>query len=106
MSDPLTVQLDVLDGLAAELTALGAELADDAHVSTACGTSLGWSLDGGPGAETAAVGHEWGTVLGLLAGRATEVGATLSAAVAGYRALDRSAAELVAGARGRSAVAR
>ena len=88
MSHLISVHLDALAALLAELTALGAELADDEHVTAATGRSLGSALDGPVGEAAAAAGAGWAEVVTTLAARTLAVAATLDAALAAYRAAD------------------
>ena len=95
MSAPLVVQLDALDALAAELAALGTELADDELVCRSCARTLGTALSGPPGETAARAGLAWTALLAALAERASAVAAMLSASVAAYRAVDAAAAARV-----------
>jgi hypothetical protein len=84
----ISVQLDVLAGLLAELRALGAELTEEQQLTAATGRSVGGALAGGVGEEAALAGAEWCGVLAALAARTLAVAATLDAALSSYRAAD------------------
>jgi hypothetical protein len=88
VSHLISVQLDALAALLAELTVLGAELGEEARLTGATGRSLGTALAGPVGADAAAAGAGWDDVLTTLAARTMAVAATLDAALAGYRAAD------------------
>ena len=67
MSHLISVQLDVLGGLLAELRALGAELGGEQQLTAASGQALARSLAGPVGEEAALAGAEWAGALGALA---------------------------------------
>ena len=92
MSHLISVQLDVLGALLAELTALGVELADDEGVTAASGRSLGAALDGPVGVAAGTAGAQWTELVTTLAARTLAVAATLDAALAAYRAADEGIA--------------
>ena len=92
MPAPLVVQLDALDALAAELAALGAELAADEVVCRSCARTLGVALSGPPGETAARAGLAWTALLAALAERTATVAAALSASVTSYRAVDAAVA--------------
>jgi hypothetical protein len=101
VSQLISVQLEVLGGLLAELRALGVELREEEQLTAASGRSLSRALTGPVGEEAAAVGAEWAGAVGALAARTLAVAATLEAAIAGYRAADLGlAGQLGAGAPG------
>ena len=99
MSHLISVQLDVLGGLLAELRALGAELGEDEGIGAATGPSLARALPGPVGEEAALAGGAWSGALGTLAARTLAVAATLDAALAAYRAADLGLAGQLAGGR-------
>jgi hypothetical protein len=88
VSQLISVQLDVLGGLLAELRALGAELTGDQQLTAASGEALARALAGPVGEEAALVGGAWAGALGALAARTLAVAATLDAALAAYRTAD------------------
>jgi hypothetical protein len=97
VSHLISVQLDVLGGLLAELRALGVELGADEGLSAAAAASLEPALTGAVGEEAARSGAAWSGALATLAARTLAVAATLDAALAGYRAADLGLAEQIAG---------
>ena len=99
MSHLISVQLDVLGGLLAELRALGAELGGEQQLTAASGQALARSLAGPVGEEAALAGAEWAGALGALAARTLAVAASLDAALAAYRAADLQLAGRIAPAR-------
>src|SRR4051812_22853838 len=103
MSAILSVQLDAVQGLAAELAVLAADLAGDAALCRSTAVSFGPALGGEEGwtaAEGAAAG---GGVTGVGADPGGAVAGTLPAAVAAYRAEDKALAERI-GSSGREYV--
>ena len=88
MSHLISVQLDVLGRLLAELRALGAELGGEQQLTAASGQALARSLAGPVGEEAALAGDEWAGALGALAARTLAVAATLDAALDAYRTAD------------------
>ena len=88
MSHLISVQLDALGALLAELTVLGAELGEDGELAAATGRSLGTALPGPAGEVAAAAGADWAGALTTLAARALAVAATLDAALDAYRRAD------------------
>ncbi|GAB3363476.1 hypothetical protein [Modestobacter lapidis] len=92
MSDLISVQLDVLDVLLDELSALGAELGQEGELGAVTGRTLGTALDGAVGAAAGDTGALWATGLAALATRVLAVTATLDAALSSYRAADAALA--------------
>ena len=92
MSHLISVQLDALGALLAELTVLGAELGEEGELAAAAGRSLGAALPGPVGEAAAGAGADWADALTTLAARALAVAATLDAALAAYRAADEGLA--------------
>jgi hypothetical protein len=95
VSHLISVQLDVLAGLLADLRVLGGELTDDAAVTAATGRGLERALPGPVGEEAARAGAEWATALAALTVRTLAVAATLDAALSAYRAADVGLAEQI-----------
>jgi hypothetical protein len=107
VSHLISVQLDVLAGLLAELRALGAEFTEEGQLTAATGRSLARALAGPVGEEAALAGTEWAGALAALAARTLAVAATLDAALAAYRAADLGlAGQIDAGGDGRTDVGR
>jgi hypothetical protein len=88
VSHLISVQLDVLAGLLADLRALGSELAEEERSTAASGRSLERALSGPVGEEAARVGSQWAGALAAVAARTLAVAATLDGALAAYRAAD------------------
>ncbi|SDF58781.1 hypothetical protein [Klenkia brasiliensis] len=99
MPDTVTLQLDAVGELVAQLTGLGAELSADGQVLRADGARLGGALGGPAAAELTAVGLLAAGAVGALADRATAVAQTLAQALASYRALDGLLSERVGAGR-------
>ncbi|WP_138759758.1 hypothetical protein [Modestobacter altitudinis] len=99
MSHLISVQLDVLGGLLAELRAMGVELSGEQQLTAASGQALGRALPGPVGEEAALAGDEWAGALGALAARTLAVAATLDAALAAYRRADLQLARQLVPAR-------
>jgi hypothetical protein len=90
MSSTITVQLDALEVLAAELTALAGELSDDADRCAAVAGPLAGGLGGDAGLSAIAAAGAWASLTRVVADGTRTVGVTLSAAVAAYRAADEA----------------
>ena len=88
MSDLISVQLDVLGGLLADLRALGGELAEEGQLASASAWSLQRAVAGPVGEEAHRVGSQWAGALAALSARTGTVAATLDAALAAYQAAD------------------
>ncbi|WP_299955908.1 hypothetical protein [uncultured Modestobacter sp.] len=88
MSHLISVQLDALGALLAELTALGVELGEEGQLATATGRSLGTALAGPVGDAAATAGAGWAEVVDVLAARTLAVAVTLDAALESYRRAD------------------
>ena len=86
--DIVTMQLDAVQSLAAQLTDLGAELAVEGGSTRAEGVRLGQSLTGPAAEELAVAGTGWAELVDALGDRARAVATGLEQAVASYRALD------------------
>jgi hypothetical protein len=85
---PISVQLDAVDALAAELAALAGELDDDAGLCRSTARSFASALDGHEGWTAAAAATAWGSLTEVVAARTAAVAATLTSATAAYRAAD------------------
>lgn len=96
MSTVVSIQLDHVETLAAELAALASALSDDVALCSSSATRLRASLGGDEGwhAGTAATG--WAELLDLLRARATAVAGTLAAATESYRSVDAALRERIA----------
>src|SRR6476620_9277045 len=88
MSEIVSVQLDAVEALAAELAALAAELHDDAGLGRSTASSLSAAFGGEEGWAAGSAGSAWTSLYGLIAGRTSAIAGTLAAAVDAYRAAD------------------
>ena len=88
MSALISVQLDALAALLAELSALGVQLEREGELCASTGRSLGASLAGPVGADAEVAGEAWTDLVTTLAARSLAVAASLEAAVASYRTAD------------------
>lgn len=83
-----TVRPDELAALAGELSAVAADLADDADTSRCTAPSFGAALDGHAGWAAGATATAWGRLQEILSSRTGALAGTLGAAAAAYRAED------------------
>ncbi|MGY1659818.1 hypothetical protein ACI78Q_01185 [Geodermatophilus sp. SYSU D00705] len=95
MSVTIAAQFDAIDALAAELTALAAELGDDARLCRSTAVSLRAAVSGETAARAEAAGSGWAGLLELLAEQTGALATTLSAAVDSYRLTDTVLADRV-----------
>src|SRR4051794_3602592 len=93
MSTVISIQLDRVEALAAELVSLAGEISAETAPCTSAAASLRSALGGDEGWHAAVAGAAWAGLLRLIDERSSAVGATLSAAVQSYRETD---AELAA----------
>ena len=96
MSSTISVQLDSLDALAGELTALAGELSDDADRCASAVGALAAGLNRDEGLTAAWAAGRWAALAGAVAEATHSVGATLGAAVTSYRAAEAARAESIA----------
>jgi hypothetical protein len=107
MSALISVQLDAVEALAAELATLAVALAGEAPLCTSTAGSMAAALGGAEGFAACSAGSGWANLVDVLASRTNAVATTLSGAVDGYRALDTQLAERVGPGRlGLTAIAR
>jgi hypothetical protein len=107
LSHLVSVQLDALTALLAELSALGVQLEREGELCASTGRSLGAALAGPVGTDAEVAGVAWTDLVTTLAARTLAVAASLEAAVAAYRTADAGlAGQLDAGRAGRVAVPR
>jgi hypothetical protein len=92
MCSTISVQLDAVEALAAELAALAAELADDTDLCRSAARSLSGGLGGHEGWTAEAAATAWGALAAVVADRTVAVAATLTGATAAYRAADAALA--------------
>jgi hypothetical protein len=88
VSTVISVQLDAVEALAAELAALAGRLSDDARLCTSTAASFATALVGDDGARARAAATAWGSLTERLADQAGAVAITLQRAVIAYRAAD------------------
>ena len=88
MSAVITVQLDAVEALAAELAGLAGRLSDDARLCTSTAASFATALGGDDGWRARATATDWALLTEVLAEGAGALATTLRGAVAAYRAAD------------------
>jgi len=96
MSTVVSIQLDHVETLAAELAALARSLSDDVALCTSSATRLRACLAGDEGWHAGAAATGWAGLLELLRSRAEAVASTLGAAAESYRAVDGALRERIA----------
>jgi hypothetical protein len=91
----ISIQLEAVEALAAELAALSGQLSDDAALcrSTAASLYAALSLDEGWAAGSAAT--IWAELAGVVADRSRAVARSLADAVAAYRTQDAALASAI-----------
>jgi hypothetical protein len=88
-ADPtISVQLDAVQALAAELAVLSSQLADDAALCRSSAASLVQALAREAGWAAGSAATAWSTLTGIVSDRTEAVAGELVAAVASYRAAD------------------
>ncbi len=92
MDPSISVHLDEVGALAAELAALAAELDDDARMCRSTATRLADALGGQEGWRAGALATAWGALAAVVADRAGAVAASLVAATVAYRDADAALA--------------
>ena len=88
MSAVISIQLDTVEALAAELAALARRLTADAQLCTSTAASFLTALGGDDGWEAGAAATAWSGLAEVLAEGAGAVATTLHSAVVAYRAAD------------------
>jgi hypothetical protein len=88
----MSIQPAAVEGLAAELAALSAELSDDAALCRSAAGSLYAALAGDEGWAARSAAAAWAVLSDVVAGRCTAVAGILVAAVASYRTEDAALA--------------
>lgn len=106
MSALITVQLDAVAALAAELAALAAELTDDPPSCDRSAGALDAALDGTAGVSARTAAATWGVLIGVVTEQVAATARSLSAAVESYRAADAGLGESIRVARPGMAVPR
>ncbi len=92
MEPGITVHLDEVGGLAAQLSSLAAELGDDARICRSIAGRLREALGGDAGWRAGAIALAWGALADVVAARAGAVAATLASATVSYRETDATLA--------------
>jgi hypothetical protein len=95
MSAPISVQLDEVQSLAAELAVLARTLSGEERLCRSTARSLDTALGGTAGWWAGGAGVGWAGLLRVLAERTDAVSATLSAAVEAYRRADATLAQRI-----------
>jgi hypothetical protein len=106
MSALISVQIDAVEALAAELATLAAALAHEGPLCTSTAGSLSAALGGDEGFLAWSAASGWPRLVDSLAGRTGAISTTLSDAVDAYRAVDAGEAQRIAGRLGVTAIAR
>jgi hypothetical protein len=96
MSSTISVQLDALDALAGELTALAGELGEDADRCATAAGALADGLNRDEGLTAAWAATTWAALAHAVADSTRAVGATLLAAVGAYREAEEARAAAIA----------
>ena len=96
MSTVVSIQLDHVETLAAELATLASCLSDDAALCSSAATRLRACLGGDEGWHAGAAATGWVELLELLRSRAAAVAGTLTAATESYRRADGALRERIA----------
>ncbi len=106
MSALISVQLDAVQELAAELAALATGLADETPPCASAAVSLTTALAGGTGEWAGGAARGWAGLVAALSDGAGTTAATLSSAVESYRRTDALLSQRVgSGRRGRAVIA-
>ncbi len=95
MSSTISVQLDALDGLAGELSALAGELGEDADRCASAGGALATALNRDEGLTAVGAAATWAASAHAVADASRAVAATLNAAVTAYRAAEAARAAAI-----------
>jgi hypothetical protein len=91
----ISVQLDALDALAGELTALAGDLADDGDRCAAAAIALRDGLSHDACLDALWAAHGWAALARALSDATGAVAATLRAAVTAYRVAEAARAESI-----------
>jgi|tagenome__1003787_1003787.scaffolds.fasta_scaffold20200772_2 hypothetical protein len=106
MSALISVQLDAVGQLAAELATLAAGLADESLLCTSTAGSVAAVLGGYEGSLAGSAVSGWTLVVDSLVLRTGGIASTLSSAVEAYRALDAGLAQQSVGQAGVTVIPR
>ena len=106
MSTVISIQLDRIEDLAAELASLAGQLSDETARCTSAAGTVRAALDGDEGWQASVAATGWAGLLRLIDERTVAVGATLTAAVQSYREADAVLAQSIPGGLPRPGVPR
>ena len=95
MSSTISAQLDSIDALAGELTALAGALSDDAERCASAAGALAAGLNRDEGLTAAWAAGTWAALARAVAEATHAVGSTLGAAVVSYRAAEAARADSI-----------
>jgi hypothetical protein len=95
----ITVRLDAVEALAAELSVLAGDLSDDAALCRSAAASLYAALSGDTGWWAGSAATTWSALTEVVAARSGAVAGSLVSAVGAYRAAEAALAERIAFAR-------
>lgn len=95
MSTIIRVQLDAVDALAVELSALAAELDDQTSSCHSAASALFDALPGAQGLTAGAAAGTWATLLAPLIDRTATISRVLRTSVDAYRAEDAALADRI-----------
>lgn len=93
MTPIISVQLDEVSALAAELAGLAAQLDDRTRLCRSAAALSTDALGGSEGSTAAAVATTWSSLVGLVVERTDAAAGALASAVAAYRAADAAIAD-------------
>lgn len=96
MSSTISVQLDALEALAGELTALAGELGGDADRCASAAGALSAALNRDEGLNAAWAATSWAGLAHAVGDATGAVAATLGVAVTAYRDAEAARAEIIA----------
>lgn len=92
MTTPIVVQPDVLDGFAADLLALAADLSTEADECSRAAGSMETAVDGTVGSRAVSAGRSWSRFLESLSQHVATCSTALYTVAAEYRAGDAALA--------------
>jgi hypothetical protein len=107
LSALISVQLDAVQALAADLAALATALADEVPLCTSTARSLATALGGREGFLAWSAASAWTGLIDSMAGRTGAISTTLTNAAEAYRAVDSRLSQRIGPGRvGVTAIAR
>lgn len=93
----MSVEPDLVDGLAADLLGLAADLADEADECSRAAGSIETAVDGTVGERAASAGRSWSRLLECLSQQVAACSTALYTVAAEYRAADAALAQELGG---------